>query len=396
MKTLIELYDERPVENVLATELFHSEETIFICPGSVAQNQALRRALNDYFALRGCDVKLSFVPVSLENAKSVKKELKRILETHEDCVIDISGGTDAALYAAGSVAGDTPVITYSHKKNTFYEIQNAPFADALPCTICLTVEACFLMAGGTLLPGRGDSRQLALMLPEIERVFSVYGSNRRIWNRQISYFQRLTPSEGFLSVKGPRTLKADNRKVTVDEGLLHALHGAGFISHLKLKGNEVSFRYTNETTMFWLRDMGAALELHVFRACHLAGCFDDIILSAVVAWNEGESLRDSVSNEIDVVAVQGVHPLFISCKTCEIRTEALNELAILRDRFGGKGSRAMIVTSTGNTQNRKPMLRRAAELEIEVVEWEDLRLERLIARLKGKGRGAVTPTAPIS
>ena len=36
MKTLIELYDESPIQNVLGTEMFHPEETILICPPEVA------------------------------------------------------------------------------------------------------------------------------------------------------------------------------------------------------------------------------------------------------------------------------------------------------------------------------------------------------------------------
>ena len=91
-----------------------------------------------------------------------------------------------------------------------------------------------------------------------------------------------------------------------------------------------------------------------------------------------------MTNEIDVMAVQGIQPVFISCKTCEIRTEALNELAILRDRFGGKGSRAIIATSGLATKSRAPMRRRAAQLDIEVVEWDDLRFDRLVGRLKSR------------
>ena len=133
---------------------------------------------------------------------------------------------------------------------------------------------------------------------------------------------------------------------------------------------------------FWLRDIGSVLELQLFRACLAAECFDDVVLSAVVNWQGGASQRDGVTNEIDVVAVRGIQPVFISCKTCEIRTEALNELAILRDRFGGKGSRAVIATSAPATRSRSPMRRRAAELGIEVVEWNDLALDKLIERLR--------------
>ena len=42
MKTLIELYDERPIENVLGTEMFRPEETIFICPPEVAEEALFR------------------------------------------------------------------------------------------------------------------------------------------------------------------------------------------------------------------------------------------------------------------------------------------------------------------------------------------------------------------
>ena len=106
------------------------------------------------------------------------------------------------------------------------------------------------------------------------------------------------------------------------------------------------------------------------------------MLSAVVNWGEGSLGRNSVSNEIDVMAVQGVRPVFISCKTSEIRTEALNELAILREGFGGEGSRAIIVTSSAATKTRSVTRMRASKLGIEVIEWSDLPLDRLAARLR--------------
>ena len=42
MKTLIELYDERPLENVLSTEVFRPQRTVFICPPEVAPSPAHR------------------------------------------------------------------------------------------------------------------------------------------------------------------------------------------------------------------------------------------------------------------------------------------------------------------------------------------------------------------
>ena len=383
MKTLIELYDDSPVENVLSTEMFRPEETIFICPNEVADNKQLRESLIRYFEHRNVQVRLTFVPVSMLDATKVEKTLRTVLDSHEDCAIDISGGTDAALYAAGAVSREVQVFTYSRKKNTFFSIVNAPYADHVKCGIHLDTRSCFLMAGGSMMPGRGDSAELAGRIRQIGRLFEIFCVHRRIWNRQISYYQKISQgADPERRAYGRRTTRADHGQVTADDFLLTDLKASGFIRDVETSRDRVSFVFADDTVRFWLRDVGAVLELQVYRACMEAGCFDDVTISAVVNWQGGSIRADSVVNEIDVVAVRQTTPLFISCKTCEIRTEALNELAILRDRFGGKNSRAMIVTSAPATKGRLAMRNRAAELGIEVVEWEDLPLERLVNRLK--------------
>ena len=383
MRTLIELYDPMPINNVLGTEMFRPQETVFLCPPEVEDNRVLRQALKRYFDHRQVPVKLTFLSVNMVDSVKIERVLREVLESHQDCAIDISGGTDASLFAAGVASGNSAVFTYSRKRNTFFEIRNAPFARSAPCNVRLDVESCFLMAGGTLLPGRESNHRLKERLPEIDKLFKVYSSHRRVWNQQISYIQKISSAEaGALDAAGKLTEKAGNKRVTADADLLRALERAGLIRGLAITETSVRFRFPDETVRFWLRDIGAVLELQVYRACLCADCFDDVVLSAIVNWEGGHIQRDSVTNEIDVVAVQGIHPVFISCKTCEIRTEALNELAILRDRFGGKWSRAVIVTSASATKSRAPMRRRAAELNIEVIEWNDLPLERLIQRVR--------------
>ena len=95
--------------------------------------------------------------------------------------------------------------------------------------------------------------------------------------------------------------------------------------------------------------------------------------SAVVVWN-GDDPENKVSNELDVMCTRGITPVFISCKTCMIRTEALNELAVLRDRFGGSIARAAIVTAEPAGAAAR---NRAAELNIRVIDLNDLQDGRL-------------------
>ena len=113
MKTLIELYDERPLENVMSTEMFLPEKTVFICDRQTAANTKLHKKLKEYFRSRNIDSELIFMEASHYSAASILKTLKIAVSTYPDCVLDISGGTDDTLFAAGRLCGekDIPVIT---------------------------------------------------------------------------------------------------------------------------------------------------------------------------------------------------------------------------------------------------------------------------------------------
>lgn len=383
MKTLIEIYDDRPIENILGTEVFRPEETILLCPPEAAANKRLKENIAEYFRYREIATRLTIAQVSLLDAGKIEAQLLKIFETHQDCAIDISGGTETALFAAGAVSGNLPVFTFSRRKNRFFEVRNAPFARDLPCTVQLSAEACFKLTGGKLLPGRENNEEIKKRIPMIDRLFRVFGKYRRVWRTQITYIQKISSSEpGELLARGGHTVRTEQGSISVNPDLLQDLLRNQIIRDLHITPDTVSFAFPDETVRFWLRDIGAVLELQVFRACLEAGCFQDVVLSAIVNWEGLDSQRNTVTNEIDVVAVNGIWPVFISCKTNELRTEALNELAILKNRFGGDGSRAIIVTSAPATRSRSLLCRRAAEMDIAVIEWNDLQTGRLIERLK--------------
>ncbi len=388
MKTLIELYDDRPMENVLGAEMFRPERTVFICPSEVAGSEAMKKSLERYFQSRGVETRPVFVPVNMLDTAEVVSALRGVLERYEDCAIDIAGGTDSALFAAGMVAGgeNVPVFTYSHKRDTFYNIKNAPFADCLPCGVSLTCADCFLMAGGSLLPGRENNSLLKDALGDMDGLWKVYCRFRKEWHSAVTYIQRISQGlEKELTARGETTVKGDRGQVSANRELLAMLEKNGLIQGLEMRGGEVSFRFKSSLVRFWLRDVGSALETHVYRSCVSSGLFGDVILSAAVNWHYGARGGGNVTNEIDVMAVRGVKPIFISCKATEIRTEALNELAILRDRFGGAGSYAAIVSTANTTsRNNASMRARAQELNINVIGTGDARdAEKLARRFAG-------------
>ncbi|MBQ8973289.1 MAG: DUF1887 family protein [Clostridia bacterium] len=378
MKTLIELYDELPMENVMSTEVFRPERTVFICPPEVAANRALHETLRAYFRRRGVEAQLVFQESSLLDAEKVAKCLKRVIAEYPECALDISGGTDAALFAGGMVSAesDIPVFTYSRKRNLYFNIHNAPFAHRLTCGVRLRVEDCFLMAGGAMREGRVDNGILLGYTDAIGALFKIYMNRRRDWTRIVTYIQRISQAgQGAadataLMAEGERTVKGERgARIEAPMEALADMEAAGLIHALSSEDDMVRFVFSDANVRKWLRDVGSVLELEVWKTCVQSGAFDDVVTSAVVDW-AGAPVQDGVSNEIDVMATKGVIPVFISCKTCDVKTEALNELAILRDRFGGKAARAAIVTGQSGGA---AMRRRAQELQIDVIDGNDLR-----------------------
>lgn len=383
MQTLIELFDKRPIANVLGTEMFRPEQTVFLCDKEISENRALQQKLKNYFKQRGLETQILFRETATLNAASVKRALETVVQQYPDCALDISGGSDAALFAGGLLCAEQPlpVFTYSRKRNTFFDIQNAPFAHNVLCDVLLSAPDCFAAAGGSVRQGRVDNTVLEQYTGKIDGFFKLFLKYRHQWQRIVSYLQRVspTPKEGPLSlfVVAPWQVKGDRGMLTANEEALQDLSELGFLRELELlPGEQVRFSFADAQIRAWLRDVGSVLELYVWKACVKSGRYQDVRVSVVVDW-DGQNTRDGVSNEIDVVAVRGIKPVFISCKTSEIRTEALNELAILRDRFGGEVARAIIVSAERActvTRNR------AAELDIEVVDLDELDLEQLSKR----------------
>ena len=387
MKTLIELYDERPIENVLSPEVFKPERTVYLCPGEVVQGKVFQKTVQNFFRRRGINTETVFLESSLYNAAKLKRQLLSVLEQYDDCCLDITGGTDAALFAGGLMCAETgiPVFTYSRKRRRFYNIMNAPFADNLPCEVEYRVEDWFLMAGGAMRDGRVDNAILDRYMDLIDDFFALYLRYRGEWGHIVGYMQRASQADGGLSVDAPYTVKGEmGSRHTANEDALRELEKLGFIKNLDIEtGSRVSFEFRDRQIRAWLRDMGSVLEVYVYKACLDSKLFNDVHTSAVVDW-EGRFERDGVTNEIDVMATRGVTPLFISCKTSTISTEALNELAILRDRFGGRIARAAVVT----TQRCRSVTRhRASELSIEIIDFDDLVDGKLSENIRSLMRG---------
>ena len=288
MKTLIELYDERPLENVMSTEIFRPERTVYICHRDIDGKE--KKALADYFAHRGVKAQLEFAAADMYSSKDVYNSLKAAVERHSDCALDVSGGTDNALFAAGQLSAEKglPVFTYSRRQNRYYDIANAPYAHKLDCPINYNVEDFFLMAGGSMREGRVDNAVLDRYLDYIDPFFQIYLAYRSDWGSFVNYIQRVSPvpkgEPVRLEIEGEYTVKGEHgRRISANEQLLGEMERIGFLEGLRIeRGRKVSFRFMDAQVRTWLRDVPSVLELYVYKLCLDTGVFNDVRTSVVV------------------------------------------------------------------------------------------------------------------
>ncbi len=238
------------------------------------------------------------------------------------------------------------------------------------------------MTGADLRQGRYDSRALEKDMNSFKAFFGLYCRFRKIWNEQIAYIQSISRRERedmrLLSASGSRIVTGEHgKRLEANLSFLTELADLGYIEKLKISQKDLSFDFSSEETRFRLRDIGCFLECYVYWACKTSRQFGDVQCSAVIEWSDAPK-SEQVVNEIDVMCVRGVRPLLISCKATEVHTEAINELAVLRDRFGSQIAAAALVTTCTCRQITR---RRAAELGISVIDRYSLSAPKLISRL---------------
>ena len=84
MKTLIELYDERAIENILAPDMFRPQRIVYLCPAEIAQDRKRQEKLSAFFERRGWNPELIFMESSLFKADRILKQLLAIGKKYPD------------------------------------------------------------------------------------------------------------------------------------------------------------------------------------------------------------------------------------------------------------------------------------------------------------------------
>lgn len=388
--TIIEFFDrESAIENIAGSLLYSPDKVVFIGSNS----KRMKRSVEDYKSVlggRGISVDFLFRTVSRNNLGAIADAIENVINENGECGIDLSGGDELYLVAVGMVLEKYKDKVRIHRinirNNTMTDCDsNGKVCRAMP--VMLSVDENIKVYGGRVIYDAEKQNSTFSwdfsreFVSDIYAMWNICKRDVRAWNAQanvIAKFCNNSPDESDLRVFA-KIDGAKNRPF-VSKEIFNSLEKEGVIKNLRI-GERISFEFKNSQVRKCLTKAGQLLELVItVTAMEVKDDNGDKIYNSVgsgvyIDW-DGVVQKDSridVENEIDVILMKGMIPVFISCKNGAVDTDELYKLSVVAERFGGKYVRKVLVaTQLDDMGYRAEYIRaRAKDMDIRLVEDVD-------------------------
>ncbi len=380
MNILIKFLSKEPVENLITTMHWRLNKVIFF---GYEDYLKLRQKDTERFLNKYCGVeRVEFHAVSRTNLANILKKIRdEVAAEHargNRVYLDLTGGKGQVLAAFGMVEKELslPMHLYWISEDRLIEYcedrERRLSETVQPQSVELDLDRFIEMRGGVINYRMHkeikeiDDDETEEVVNAIWEMFEKYENQ---WSSLSGFLQKTLRSES-LSVDLDARETRENLKKTrafTDEFLETFLREGemrGIFREVECSRRSFRFTFRSRTVRNILTDAGSILELHTYQI--LRALTPNCKVGVHLDWDgviHTKSGRDVV-NEIDVLALHGLIPTFVSCKIGMADKNALYELSAVAARFGGKYSKMMLVTAKGMSETD---LLRAEEMEIRVM-----------------------------
>lgn len=393
--TVIEFFDHKPIDNILSTLTVDFSKIIFI-----GENKRLEKfgpIYQKFIENRGIKAEVCYRTINRNNMQDVVAVLSEIVESEDECFFDLTGGDDLALVAMGIV-----FERYPNKKIQMERINT----NTLKVTDCdndnriisvkpidITIEEYIALHGGKVTyTDEGNNGFIGTykwnftddFIKDIDFMWELCKEDPKKWNQSVGVIIKMTElsssSNGLLISAELFELKEcivkQNAKYFSIEELLQKLFKKGIILDLEINNNFLQFSFKNHQVKKCLTKAGTVLELKVtttaMRATANNGSkvYSNVMNGVCIDWDGYEQDGEDTFNEIDVIMLSGLTPVFVSCKNGHIEDDELYKLESVATRFGGeKVKKVLIATYFGRQgESKKHFIKRAEDMKIKFIE----------------------------
>ena len=405
IKTLVEILDGCPVENVIAGLRFKPEKIVFVGFKNLMKEES-KKAISALFSKRNINTQFEYEIVPRYDYDEITCRLFDIIERNEDCWFDLSGGKDITLAAMGAVSQDKNIPMFRIDVATG-DVIKLKSCENIPQTekSYLTISEAVALNGCGVMHNPPDDFEWDMnedFKNDVETMWGICRQNCEKWNWQSVILKNC---EQYFGLGDDFSLKIDKDELKkhghgsfIDGSFIALLKNAGLLSDYSNNGKIISFRYKNKQVHECVTKAGNILELYAYMLiCEIAseepGWYDDADIGVYIDWDGiiHSDIRGSydIKNEVDIVVMRDLVPIFISCKNGEVPKEAFYELQTVADKFGGRFSKKFMLASyvNRNSLSKKYTLARAEEMGINLIHGvHKLNRDEFKAILKSKLR----------
>ena len=386
MKTIVEIYDTKPIENVTASLALKPDKLILLCHNKPDDKEV--HNIKRFFSAVMKDLEIIFKVLSSLDSDHITKELEEIVTNNEDAAFELTGGYEPVKIWASKfcLEKNIPCFYLDYKeKNPLIQLNSMHVGEFrmphLSIDQILLLNGCQKKHFGHVQLDMNNKGQVSDLLKIVDFALN----NRPAWKNIIRYFQHVTKDKkNTLYISSKYKIKSTkNSEVFASPKIMEYLDNKELISiNKKLTTPDlIHFKFKSETVKELLKSDGFWLEFYTYYMAYMLNYFDDIAMSSIIDWiPDSEDYRDPI-NEIDVILVKGIKPVFISCKTSVPSVFDLYEIKSLTEKFGGSIAKAALVTSSDLSYNQSFFVR-ARELNVALIDKSSLAPNILAYTLK--------------
>ncbi len=323
------------------------------------------------------------------------------MEENTDCVFDLTGGEELYLVVVGMIAErysnkHIQMHRFNLRNDKLYDCDMDGVTIERPNELQLTVRENIQIYGGDIIDYDAEKKPDGTypwdmneeFCNDIRAMWNFCKKDVHLWNTQIGVIAAANSLSMGFSEDDPLTvtalmpeladeLKKRKGKLHFSEALLDALFDNDLLTGFSYDEEYFSITFKNEQVKRCLTKAGQVLEMLIYiTALHAEEnserVYNDVMTGVCIDWDgaihENGEAPDTV-NEIDVIMMHGMIPVFVSCKNGAVDMDELYKLNTVAERFGGKYAKKVLVATAlpSTTAFGKQFRQRAADMQIHLI-----------------------------
>lgn len=358
--TYIEFFEKNATNNICACLTQRPERVMFVG----RDGKEMAKSVTAYKkVLKGRGLKTEFIikTVNPNNLGAIVSAFDSITEEYGDCVFDLTGGYDLYLVALGIIFNKHPdrkieLIRFNVRSERVYDCDGNGYPQLFEFPKLSVDENISIYGGEADFVGWDDSEEL---FADIEALWSVCKRDVRKWNNLIAVLEGAEQvSRGdkpFETVAQVSAMSAVTERLitrsTIDFAILDQLREKGLVRDYRYGDGTFRIKYKSSQVRRCLTKAGQVLEMKVYLSALTATdgegnrVYNDVKNGVCIDWDGKDGDKDT-ANEIDVMMMHGLIPVFVSCKNGFVSMDELYKLNTVARRFGGEYAEKVLIASS--------------------------------------------------